>query len=415
MTSDETPRAQLEETMERQAAILDATTDFVGHADPQGRVIFINRAGRDLLGIPREEDVTGHFIARCHPPAAMKLIETEVLPTAIRDGSWRGETSLLTRDGREIPVSAVVLSHRDAAGQVRFVSAVMRDLSEQKQAEADRDRFFNNSLSLLCVADMSGYFHRLNPAWERLLGYTQEELCSQPFLDFIHPDDREPTLTEMEKLGHGVDVVSFENRYRCRDGSYRWLEWSCPAPAPGESTLFASARDVTKRKQAEELAKAAENERKARLAARPFKSVRGQVDYPVQGQLVRRFGDRDGFGNPSKGILIATRRLGQVTAPVSGKVEYAGEFRSYGILLILDVGQGYHVLMAGLDQLTAETGQIVEAGEPIGRMGTSSARGTLIGELLDSDKPVLYVEFRTNGRAVDSSSWWIGNRKEARR
>ena len=170
-----------------------------------------------------------------------------------------------------------------------------------------------------------------------------------------------------------------------------------------------------KRKQAEELAKAAENERKARLAARPFKSVRGQVDYPVQGQLVRRFGDRDGFGNPSKGILIATRRLGQVTAPVSGKVEYAGEFRSYGILLILDVGQGYHVLMAGLDQLTAETGQIVKAGEPIGRMGTSSARGTLIGELLDSDKPVLYVEFRTNGRAVDSSSWWIGNRKEARR
>ncbi len=170
-----------------------------------------------------------------------------------------------------------------------------------------------------------------------------------------------------------------------------------------------------KRKQAEELAKAAEIERKTRLAARPFKSVRGQVDYPVQGQLVRRFGDRDGFGNPSKGILIATRRLGQVTAPVSGKVEYAGEFRSYGILLILDVGQGYHVLMAGLDQLTAETGQIVKAGEPIGRMGTSSARGTLIGELLDSDKPVLYVEFRTNGRAVDSSSWWIGNRKEARR
>ena len=184
--------------------------------------------------------------------------------------------------------------------------------------------------------------------------------------------------------------------------------------------LGALAKD-RKRRQAEE---AAEAEAKAkiikklprkRLVRRSFTSVRGKVDYPVQGKLLRRFGEKDDFGNDSKGIYIATRRQGQVTTPVSGRVEYAGDFRSYGKLLILDVGQEYHVLLAGLDQLTAKTGQDIQAGEPIGRMGNTAARGTLIGETLDIDKPILYIEFRIKGRAIDSSSWWIGNRKEARR
>ena len=155
--------------------------------------------------------------------------------------------------------------------------------------------------------------------------------------------------------------------------------------------------------------------KKQRLARHSFKSVRGKVDYPVQGRLLRRYGDKDDFGNDAKGIYIATRRQGQVTAPVSGRVEYAGDFRSYGKLLILDVGQGYHVLFAGLEQLSARTGQDLQTGEPIGRMGNTAARGTLIGETLDIDKPILYVEFRIKGRAIDSSPWWIGNRKEARR
>lgn len=155
--------------------------------------------------------------------------------------------------------------------------------------------------------------------------------------------------------------------------------------------------------------------KKQALVRRSFESVRGKVDYPVQGRLLRRYGDKDEFGNDSKGVYIATRRQGQVTAPVGGRVEFAGDFRSYGKLLILDVGQGYHVLFAGLEQLSAQTGQDIQAGEPIGRMGNMSARGTLIGDTLDIDKPILYVEFRIKGRAIDSSSWWIGNRKEARR
>ncbi len=116
---------------------------------------------------------------------------------------------------------------------------------------AERDRFFNMSLNLLCIADTNGYFKRVNPAWTRVLGFSEEELMARPFLDFVHPDDRATTILEAKKLGEGQDTVHFENRYRAKDGSYHWLSWSCPAPEPGETTLYAAARDITSRKRVE--------------------------------------------------------------------------------------------------------------------------------------------------------------------
>jgi septal ring factor EnvC (AmiA/AmiB activator) len=179
---------------------------------------------------------------------------------------------------------------------------------------------------------------------------------------------------------------------------------------------LAQERERAQREATQQAARQAEEQaRQQFLSGRKFTMVRGKVDFPAQGRLVRRFGDADSNGNVSRGIYIATRIDGQVTAPVNGKIEFAGEFRTYGKLLILDVGEGYHVLLAGLDQLDARTGQYIKAGEPIGRMGKTPARRTLIGETLEQDAPILYVEFRSKGRAVDSSSWWIGNRKEARR
>src|SRR4029079_19357725 len=101
-----------------------------------------------------------------------------------------------------------------------------QDVDAVRGGDEDLDQFFTLSLEMLCVAGLDGYFRRLNPAFERTLGYTLEELQSQPFLDFVHPYDREATLAEVARLATGAETISFENRYRCKDGSYVWLAWT---------------------------------------------------------------------------------------------------------------------------------------------------------------------------------------------
>jgi septal ring factor EnvC (AmiA/AmiB activator) len=145
-----------------------------------------------------------------------------------------------------------------------------------------------------------------------------------------------------------------------------------------------------------------------------FDDNRGRLDYPTQGQIIRKFGDDDGFGGKAKGVFIATRSGAQVVTPADAHVEFAGPFRSYGELLILDTGDGYHLLLAGLGQVSIGTGEFVRAGEPVGLMGASAAPGTLSGDRLQESRPVLYIEFRKSGEAIDSSSWWIGGLAQAR-
>ena len=172
----------------------------------------------------------------------------------------------------------------------------------------------------------------------------------------------------------------------------------------------AEAEASAKEAEAKALAEKAERER-PKLA---FVAARGSLEFPAQGQKLRVFGEADGLGGSAKGLFIATRQEAQVTAPAPGRVEFAGPFRSYGQLLILDVGEGYLVLLAGLGTISAQSGQFVRAGEPVGVMGHEPARGTMIGDSMDETRPILYVEFRKNGSAVDPSPWWIGARKEAR-
>ena len=122
------------------------------------------------------------------------------------------------------------------------------DLTERIQAEAERDRFFRVSLDLLCIAGTDGYFKRLNPAWSELLGYTEQELLSKPFLEFLHPDDIQATLKEVEKLSNGESSISFINRYRCANGDYKYLSWKT---TPYGEMLYAAANDITELKHSE--------------------------------------------------------------------------------------------------------------------------------------------------------------------
>lgn len=135
-----------------------------------------------------------------------------------------------------------------------------------------------------------------------------------------------------------------------------------------------------------------------------FASLRGQVPIPVNGVKLKEFGAPDGSGGAEKGISIATRAGAQVTAPADGWVVYAGPFRSYGQLLILNVGGGYHVLLAGMDRISVDLGQFVLTGEPVAVMGNGSHIAAILAT--GSSQPVLYVEFRKDGVPVDPGPWW---------
>ncbi|HST07144.1 MAG TPA: PAS domain S-box protein [Gemmatimonadaceae bacterium] len=145
-----------------------------------------------------------------------------------------------------------------APKELERLSALGYDVAATAPTEAEAiekavdigDRFFEVSIDLLCFLDFNGYFKRLNPAWERSLGFTRAELMSRPFIEFVHPDDRERTLKQNADVRRGGQALGFENRYLCRDGSYRWFRWNA-APDSGKQVIYSVARDITDAKRAE--------------------------------------------------------------------------------------------------------------------------------------------------------------------
>ena len=156
----------------------------------------------------------------------------------------------------------------------------------RRRVEEELDRFFALSLDLLCVVGFDGYFKRLNPAWERVLGRSIAELKSVPYLDLIHPDDRAATMAEADKLAAGASLLRFDNRYRAADGSYRWLSWMA-VPSIDERSIYAAARDVTEHKAAaEQLARArqaeAENANRLSQLVRELERARAKAEEASQ-------------------------------------------------------------------------------------------------------------------------------------
>ncbi|HZY85990.1 MAG TPA: PAS domain S-box protein, partial [Gemmataceae bacterium] len=231
--------------------LLDAIPDAIYVKDTACRYLLDNPAHRRALGVASEADAVGKTVADFFPPELAGPHQADDR-RVLRSGApiLNREMEILHPNGerRWLAISKVPL--RDGAGEVVGVIGVGRDVHERKRAEEDRDRFFTLSLDMLCIADFNGRFTRLNPAFERTLGYPLEELLARPYIDFVHPDDREATRAAVARLASGGDVVSFENRYRCRDGSHRWLLWTA-TPFTSQGLIYAAARDITERKQTE--------------------------------------------------------------------------------------------------------------------------------------------------------------------
>ena len=141
-----------------------------------------------------------------------------------------------------------------------------------------------------------------------------------------------------------------------------------------------------------------------------FASAKGLFALPVNGVRIRGFGGSDGVGGVEKGISLATRAGAQVTTPCDGWVVYAGPFRSYGQLLILNAGGGYHVLIAGMERISVNIGQFVLTGEPVATMGTTSQVASILAA--NASEPVLYIEFRKDGTPIDPGPWWAASEGE---
>jgi PAS domain S-box-containing protein len=206
-----------------------------------------------LIELVHPDDRVALREALHHPPRGIPALPIR----------WRA------RDGRLVPTLVRLFPALNRAGRPVVIEALVE--VEQEAAPAARwlgaEEFFTLSLDLLCVAGTDGYLKRVNPAWERTLGWSQAELTDRPYLDLVHPEDRERTAHEARRLERELETVAFENRYRCKDGTYKWLLWKSQA-VPERGLIYAVARDITDRKDAEQvLAQTVNGEVRLRKAA----------------------------------------------------------------------------------------------------------------------------------------------------
>jgi len=159
------------------------------------------------------------------------------------------------------------------------------------------------------------------------------------------------------------------------------------------------------RAQAKALADSGVPDKNRIAPAYPFGELKAKLELPVAGDILRQFGDADGTGHEAMGMTLASNPDSVVTAPADGLVVYAGAFRSYGQMIILDTGDGYHLVLSGMDTISTRQGKFVFAGEPLAAMGAKRvASATALA--LETNRPTLYIEFRKDGKPVDSRPWW---------
>ncbi len=255
------------ESEARKSAVLNSAFDAILWMDHRGVVVEFNPAAERLFGYTQAQAIGRSVVDLFIPPALR-----EAYLTVLERGLEAAEEPILGKvvevqamraDGTEMPVELAVT--RVEAQVPPLFTAFVRDTSERRQIERmrERDRFFQLSIDMVCIADRSGNFLQTNPAFERVLGYTQEELLATPYLEFVHPDDRPATLRELESLLSGAPTMDFRNRYRARDGTYHWLQWRAAPDASG--LQYAIARDITEDLSTQEALRAGLKEREALL------------------------------------------------------------------------------------------------------------------------------------------------------
>ncbi len=232
--------------------LVDNLPDMVSRFDTEGRHLYVSPIVERVFGLPRERFL-GRTIHEIASPESRET--TQALLDGIVKAAEDGNPNImevtwpLPHGARDYEIRYI--PEKDETGKAISVLGVARDVTARRRVEEalrktteELDRFFSIVLDPLCIATTDGYFQRLNPAWEQVLGHSRTELMQVPFLRFVHPEDLAATSEAIEALGKQKEVVGLVNRYRCKDGTYKWIEWNI---TPAGERFYAAARDITER------------------------------------------------------------------------------------------------------------------------------------------------------------------------
>ena len=260
----ELERLQAESERRRTQAILDDASDFVGSANPDGHILYLNGAARRLFGIAPDEDVRRRHISEFYPPRSFELLQSTGIPAAISNRLWVGETVLLRYDGAEVPVSQLLIAHMSKSGGIEYLSTIMRDLTEQKQADQAlriREEGLRLAQQVGNVGSWERDLHSDRISWSeqmyRIAGQDQQtfQVTREAWHDLIHPDDLPRLLATSEDAIAGRRAFSIDHRIRLADGSFRHVHERAEVvrdEAGRPLRLVGTVHDITERKQAEE-------------------------------------------------------------------------------------------------------------------------------------------------------------------
>ncbi len=271
---------QAEIIRQRLLSIVEASTDFIGYADAKDRhIMYINQFGRKMIGIGKDEDATKFNVSDVHPDWVYKKLETLWIPAAVKNGVWQGEAAFLSRNGQEIPVSMILMSHKKPNGEVEFISTISRDIREQKISEQELkavnnflDLVLENIPNMIFVKDARDLrFVRLNNAGEKLLGFTNEELMGKNNADFFPKEEADLFTAKDNEVLNQTSVVDIpEEPITTKKGEIRWLHTKkIPILDPDGKPLYllGISEDIT------ELLQKTEMEKLAVAATKSFNSV----------------------------------------------------------------------------------------------------------------------------------------------
>lgn len=241
----------------RQDSMLALITDIIMESDSERIYTWSNQPGYDFFG----NDVIGkkadsYFVDKQDIDQVLQPLSSGEEETIFIE-SWQRR-----KDGQKRLLAWWCRSIKTESGKVIGTLAIARDITGAKNNEfnllartIELESFFNYSIELLCIVDTDGYFRRLSQHWVEVLGYPLKDLIGQKYIDFVHPDDVEGTLQQSTNVGNLKNTTNYVNRYRHKDGSFRWLEWSSVTLG---KTVYASARDITEQKRTEQILRLSE-------------------------------------------------------------------------------------------------------------------------------------------------------------